>query len=206
MHQGYGRARLGRILGNDAQLPDKTNQTDALLRQLADGNRGALDQLWVLHGGAIHGIGMRFLGTADAGEDVLQEAFVKIWQNAHRFDPNRGTGTAWIFTIVRNVARDHLRRQRLRWLVGLDALVTEPVDTAPDQTVQADDRAKLRQVQAEMLDLPDRQRMALLLSATAGLDTHEIATIMGSSQGAVEQLIVRARRHLRARMKETGHE
>lgn len=177
-----------------------------LLVDLASGKQSALDRLWQMHGPSIRTIGSRFLGSPEAGEDVAQEAFVKIWRNADRFDPARGSGKTWLYTIVRNTTRDHLRRQRLRWLVGLDDLSITPVDPAPNQENQTVDRAKLRAVQAEILGLPDAQRMALLLSTTEELETTEIATIMGRSQGAVEQLIVRARRRLRARMKETGYD
>ena len=177
-------------------------ETDALILRLATGDKAALDALWQLHGRGIRALGTRFLGTAEGGDEILQETFLRVWQKADSFAPERGSGKVWLYTIARNTARDQLRRQRLRWLVGLDALPTEPEAPIAGPEATADARARLARVQTEILDLPDTQRMALLLATIADLDTPAIAAIMGRSRGAVEQLIVRARKRLRMKIED----
>jgi RNA polymerase sigma-70 factor, ECF subfamily len=70
-------------------------------------------------------------------------------------------------------------------------------DPAPDATAVIAGRQRLAQVRGAIAILPERQRMAIMLSAVAGLDVPEIGQAMGASAGAVEQLLVRARRQLR---------
>ena len=180
-------------------------EADGLILAMAGGDEAAFAELWVRYAGAVRGLGHKFLGSRSDGEDVAQEAFHKAWRMAARFDPDRGSGRVWLFAIARNVALDRLRRQRIRWLAGLDELTVEPEEPGPSAERATEARAKLREVHAALLDLPDAQRMALLLSAVAELETPEIAMVLGRSRGAVEQLVVRARRTLRERMEETGH-
>lgn len=180
-------------------------EADDLILAMAGGDETALAELWVRYGGAVRALGHKFLGSRSDGEDVAQEAFLKAWRMAARFDPARGSGRVWLYAIARNVALDTLRRQRIRWLAGLDDLTVEPEEPGPAADRKADARAALRDVHGALLDLPDAQRMALLLSAVAELETPDIAAVLGRSRGAVEQLIVRARKTLRAKMEEKGH-
>lgn len=181
------------------------SETSALLQAVARGDETALARLWAAHGTRVMAIGQRFLGSAEDGEDVAQETYLKLWRARHRFDPAKSSGEAWLYTVARNVARDKLRRQRIRWLAGLEDLRLEPVDDAPTAAVRAESRAALRDAQAALLELPDAQRMALLLAVVAGLETPDIAEVLGKSRGAVEQLLVRARKRLRLVMEEKGH-
>ena len=113
-----------------------------------------------------------------------------------------GDGRVWLYAIARNVARDMLRRRRIRWLVGLDALAGELGDAAPGPETAVADRQALALVRRRMQDLPDAQRMALTLSALGDLDNGQIAGILGRSTGAVEQLLFRARRTLRKELED----
>lgn len=149
-------------------------------------------------GPQMRAVATRYTGSPADGEEITQDAFLKAWTAAARFDPAKGTGQAWLFTILRNAARDRLRRRRLRWLAGLDDLMEEVADDAPTSEARLGARQDLAAVRRALGDLPDRQRMALLLVSVGGLETPEIADILGTSRGAVEQLLVRARAKLRA--------
>lgn len=182
--------------------PDDTDEIGALISQVADGDAIAFKRLWDSLSGRLGAFGTRYLGSFEDGQDLAQETFLKIHRNATQYDPQKGSGTAWIFTIARNIARDKLRQQRLRWIVGLDDLpFAVPAPSAgPEQHVA--DRDALATSHAAILDLPDAQRMALLLATVGDVQTTEIARMMGKSRGSVEQLIVRARKRLRAMTKE----
>ncbi len=182
-----------------------TRGVETLIKAIATGDEVAFSELWGMLGGQVARLATKFLGSSADGDDVAQDAFLKIWKQASKFDPSKGTGRTWVFAIARNASRDALRRQRVRWAVGLDELPSEPSDDAPSALVDIAARERLRVVQGLLLELPDKQRMVLLLATVGDLETREIAEILGRSRGAVEQLIVRARQNLRKRMEAKGH-
>src|SRR3569833_470941 len=77
-----------------------------LLGDIARGERAAAGELYKLIGGRLFGIAQRILRDGGLAEDAVQEAFVKIWKNAHRFDPAKGQASTWMGVIVRRVALD----------------------------------------------------------------------------------------------------
>lgn len=177
--------------------PPAPNRVDDLLAAMARKEAGALTALEAVLGGQMRAVATRYTGSAADGEEVAQDALMKAWNAAQRFDPAKGSGRAWVFTILRNAARDKLRRRRIRWLAGLDELIDELPDEGPSSEIRLGAQQELAAVRRALGDLPDRQRMALLLAAVGGLETPEIADILGTSRGAVEQLLVRARARLR---------
>jgi RNA polymerase sigma-70 factor (ECF subfamily) len=105
-----------------------------------------------------------------------------------------------VHAIAARRAIDRLRRLKLRRFLGLGRGIDpalDPADASPDAARTAEDRDALRRTRAAIAALPDRQRMAILLSAVAGLETARIAETLDLTPGAVEQLLVRARRSLR---------
>ena len=184
------------------------------MRLVADGDQTALWRLVHAHGHGLTLVATRYLGRRDEAEEVVQEAWIRVWQQAGRFDPDKAQPRTWIYRILVNLCLDRLRKRRLLSLIGLDDAGPEPDDPQPDAVRVLDGRQRLAAVRRDIARLPDRQRMALLLSVAGGLEADEIATALGSSRGAAEQLIARARRSLRAAdarrtdegIKETDHE
>lgn len=175
-----------------------------LIARIARGDQGALSALIRAFGPTVTRIAQRMLGSAADADEVAQDTFLQVWAQAGRFDPARGTAAAWVFRIATSRALDRGRRLRVRRFLGLGPPAEEMAEVLPDPgpgaARQADARRRLALVRAALLALPERQRMALLLAAVAGLDTAAIAGIMGISGGAAEQLLVRARRGLRDRL------
>ncbi|MFO6465559.1 RNA polymerase sigma factor [Jannaschia sp. KMU-145] len=180
-----------------AEATETETRAQAALAALAAGEAGALDDLMSLLGAPMTGFLARFLGSDDAARDCTQDVFLAIWRSAARYDPARGSALSWIYAIARNKGRDALRRRRLRQVVGLEPLGNVLASDAPGPERVAMARSDVDRTRAVIHDLPDRQRMALLMSVVAGLSTAEIGSAMGLSNGAVEQLLVRARRRLR---------
>ena len=180
-----------------------TEDVSALIGRIAAGDGRAMPALSALVKEPLRRFGTGVLGNGADGEDLAQETLLKVWQSAGRFDPARGDGHVWLYAIARNVARDMLRRRRIRWLVGLGALDGDPEDATPGPETAVADREALALVRRRMQDLPDAQRMALTLSALGDLDNAQIAAILGRSTGAVEQLLFRARRTLRKELEDT---
>ena len=133
----------------------------------------------------------RIMGSVAEAEDVVQESFVKAYRALRegRFDARARVET-WLHRIVVNASLD-ARRKRARTRTDL-AEVDVAIDGAAEETVA------LRELASWLDELPDDQRAALLLKAD-GMPSAEIGEVLGCSEGAVEQRLVRARAALRKR-------
>ncbi|MBN2194143.1 MAG: RNA polymerase sigma factor [Polyangiaceae bacterium] len=137
----------------------------------------------------------RILGSQEEAEDVVQEAYVKAYRSlvSGQFDGRAAIGT-WLFRIVSNGAIDALRSRARRPV---------PTDRVPDGQGDgigsAEAHLALRELDDWLGELPAEQRAALVLKAVEGLESAEIAKILGCTEGAVEQRLVRARAQLRRR-------
>ncbi|CDN57977.1 RNA polymerase sigma factor (plasmid) [Neorhizobium galegae bv. officinalis bv. officinalis str. HAMBI 1141] len=172
---------------------------------IAAGRQHALAQLVERHGEGLTAFARRYLGSSrEDAEDVVQEVFWTVWRKAAHFDPDRAQVTTWLYRIAANRCIDIGRRNALLRFVGLDAMPADPSLDEPDAEVRVSGRSELSLARKGILDLPRRQRMALLLRAVADLDVAEIAQVMGTTGGSVEQLLVRARRALREHMAKAG--
>jgi RNA polymerase sigma-70 factor, ECF subfamily len=145
----------------------------------------------------------RIVQDALVAEDVVQDAFWSLYQNAARVDPARGAA-AYLYGIARNRAYDHLRQRARNAQVSLD---DEPMQDYVSATVASDDPDTEEavhwlllnlQVREAMERLPDAQRQALLLYAEGGLSYNEVAEQLDISVGTVKSRIYHAKRLLRA--------
>ncbi|MEL6479053.1 MAG: sigma-70 family RNA polymerase sigma factor [Pseudomonadota bacterium] len=180
-------------------MPERTDQDEAAewMAAIARGERQALALLIARHGRGLTLMATRYLGGEEEAEEVVQDVFLRVWRNASRYDPARAKVSTWLYRIAVNLCIDRQRKRAFRRFVGLEDAAQEIPDPEPGAARRIAGQQRLDQVRAAMDRLPQRQRMALLLSAVAGLDTASVAEAMGSSRGAVEQLLVRARRTLR---------
>jgi RNA polymerase sigma-70 factor, ECF subfamily len=141
-------------------------------------------------------LGARLLGNVSDAEDVVQEAYVKAYRAllAGQFD-GRSSLTTWLYRIVTRGAIDALRAGKRQ--------KTTPSDSLPEAAFDGLGQVEARLAVVELANLleglPEEQRVALVLKSVEGLSTPEIASILGCSEGAVEQRLVRARAALRER-------
>lgn len=145
---------------------------------------------------ALHLAG-RVLGDAALAEDAVQEALTRLWREADRFDPARGSFGGWWRRMLLNVALDG--RRRLRPVSPLDeaAGIACPAPGPAEQAQRSDVAAH---VQAALAALPPRQRAALSLFHGEGLSMAEIAEALETSEKAVEGLLGRGRAELKDRL------
>ncbi|PTQ75511.1 RNA polymerase sigma factor [Celeribacter persicus] len=171
----------------------------AAMAAMVRGERAALARLIALYGAGIRRYAAQVLLNATEAEDVAQEVFLRAWSKAASYDPAKGAVSSWLYRIAVNLCIDHNRRGRFRRFVGIDS-IAEPEDDTPGAEAGLDARQRLALTRAAIRALPQRQRQAILLKAVGELSGAEIAAALNTSEGAVEQLLVRARAALRARL------
>jgi RNA polymerase sigma-70 factor (ECF subfamily) len=157
------------------------------LAAVASGDEAALRRLWEAAAPTLLGLSLRLMRRRAAAEDVLQESFVRIWRKAHRYDPALGDALGWMAAVTRNVALDHLRRDRARGETGLD----EIGDIAPEVEVAALDLTSTDL--GRCIDrLPDRQKQAIVLAYFRGMTHMEMARVLNVPLGTVKSWVRRA--------------
>ncbi len=137
-------------------------------------------------------------GVDDAErDDLFQDIFIKIHRAAPSYQAHRPVHP-WIFTIVSNTIRSHLRRQRVRQLVFAEPPPAEPSDAAPSSERRAAARQTLARVEDEIRKLPLMQREVVLLATIEKLPLKEVAGIVGIPVNTVKTHLRRARLKLAA--------
>jgi RNA polymerase sigma-70 factor (ECF subfamily) len=168
-----------------------------LMHEIADGDSDAFAELMGRHLGRVVGTASRLLGSRNDGEEIAQEAFIRVWSSAHRWRPVEMKGgasfRAWLYRIVVNLAID---RKRQRVMAALDD-INEPVDGSDDGFAQLYKRQFSDIVSVAVSQLPERQRTALTLCFFEGMSNADVGRIMNLTVGAIESLLVRARHALR---------
>ena len=82
-----------------------------LIELVGDGDRDAFEELYRRYTRPVLGLALRRLGDRGRAEDALQEAFAAIWRSASSYDPARGQGGAWLYTVARNAIVDGARKR-----------------------------------------------------------------------------------------------
>jgi len=194
-------------LGTDlAERPQRDftadNTDDDLLAQVAEGDRRAFAQLMDRHIDRAHGLAKRVLGNKSDAEDVVQDAFLKVWQKAGQWQPGRAQFSTWLYRVVVNRCLD-LKRKPVN--AALDN-VAEQSDDRPDAYEDIVARQRQATIAKAVANLPERQRTAVALSYTAGMSNAQAAETMEISVKAFESLLVRAKRELRGQLAGDGEE
>ena len=136
-------------------------------------------------------------------EEVVQEALIRLWQQAADWQPEARIST-WAHRVTYRLCIDRLRRQRPA--IDLEAVEEDLADPAPLPGARLAQLEDVRAVQAAVAALPPRQRTAIVLCHFQGLAQAEAAAIMELGEEAYESLLARARRRLRARFADGGGE
>ena len=165
---------------------------EALMARIARGDQQAFRTLAGRHLPAMLGLARRILGNASDAEDVAQEAMLRVWTHAPRWQPLAAFRT-WLTRVVVNLCLD--RKRRAPW-VALEA-AGEIVDPTPGASEQAERDERERMVAAAIAGLPARQRAAIVLTYGDGMSNAQVAEILDTSVSAVETLLVRGKQNLR---------
>jgi RNA polymerase sigma-70 factor (ECF subfamily) len=165
---------------------------EALMARVARGDERAFQLLARRHLPVMLGVARRILGNAADAEDVAQEALMRVWTHAPRWQPLALFRT-WLTRVVVNLCLD--RKRRAPW-VELEA-AGDIVDPSPGATEKAETAERERMVAGAIDNLPARQRTAIMLTYGEGMSNAEVAEILDTSVSAVETLLVRGKQNLR---------
>lgn len=173
--------------------------SDAELLQYADGGEGqaeAFRELYRRYHRPVYTFLLRRLGDRTVAEEALQESFVKLWRQARRYDPSRGSVTALLFTVGRSAAADVQRRESRHQRDG--EITREPAAASPADV-------ELSSVVAACMErLPTAQREMLDLAYWGDLTQRQIADALQIPLGTVKSRVFHALRALRGELQLAG--
>lgn len=172
-----------------------TDQLRQLLAQCSLGDRRAFETLYRSVGPRLHGVALRFMGRADLAEEVLQESFVRIWNNASRYEAHLSAPLTWMINITRNQAIDQLRKHRDRPLSDLeqDGLA----DESPSAHEQLSSAREAHALNRCLESLDSMQRQSISVAYFHGLSCTELAEHLATPLGTVKSWIRRGMERLR---------
>ena len=187
-----------------------TDRSDVELMLAAGaGDEGAFGDLVSRHRDAIVNLTYRYLGNRADAEDLAQEVFLKVYRARQRYRPE-AKFTTWLYRVAVNACLNEVRNRKHRPTHGAAPLTSGdeeggfvPVlaDTAAESPAEATVRSELAaHVRAAVDDLPERQRLALLLNKFHGLSYEELARSLDMTIPGVKSLLVRARESVRQRI------
>jgi RNA polymerase sigma-70 factor (ECF subfamily) len=178
-------------------MPCDEVSDDALLARVADGDERASRAVVDRHLGRVLILARRMLGNPTEAEDVAQDTFLALWRHAGRWRRGEAQLATWLYKVASNRCLDRLRR---RPLVALDEA---PEPTTENEAERDHHRRDVSAaVEAALCRLPERQRLAIGLCHYQELGNIEAAALMEISVEALESLLSRGRRALRAELAE----
>jgi len=187
-----------------AGTSDENAEDVRLMQLVSTGDEGAFEELVERHQRLVVGTVARMLGNNSDVEDIAQQVFVRVWKSAKRYVP-RAKFTTWLLKITRNLVFNELRRRSRHAQLPLQVESEGEERPIRDERARAPDASLLEQelqhaIEAAIGQLPETQRLAVVLRRYDELSYEEIAAVLEQSVPAVKSLLFRARTELRARL------
>lgn len=178
-----------RVVERDSSTPSPPDDLGDALRRCAKGDQDAFARVYDLVSPKVYGLILRVLRDPAQSEEVAQECFLEIWRNASRYDPARGSASAWIMTIAHRRAVDRVRASEADTRRDRDyGVATQPVHH--DETSEtAEARIEARRVRAALETLTPTQREAIELAYLGGYTHSEVAVMLDLPLGTAKTRI-----------------
>jgi RNA polymerase sigma factor (sigma-70 family) len=193
-------------------MTDRTPRRDPITEHLSDhgllalvarGDRDAFARLYDLYAAPAYSLALRVVRDRDLAADVVQDAFLAIWNQASKFDSSRGQPSTWILTVTHHKAVDIVRREERRRAEAMDEVREMPDASAPVEE-QAWQGVAREQVRAAMSKLPDPHREVLELAYFAGYTQSQLAERLAVPVGTVKSRTFAAMNALRELLAASG--
>lgn len=175
---------------------------EALLGRIKNGDKLAFSLLLRRHNERFYRLAWRMCGNNEDAEDIIQNAFLKLWHKPQLFDSHKGAKfTTWFYRIVVNMSLDQKKKaNRLQYADDVD----QYEDTTATATETLFNNQRQAQLEAAIQNLPDRQKIALNLCFYEELSNAEAAEIMNVKIKALESLLMRAKQKIKDTLKTQG--
>ena len=175
-----------------------TRDDQELLALIQEGSHQAFAELVQRHTERFYRLAYRYVQNRETAEDLVQDAFVRLWENPASWRPDRNSKfTTWFYRIVVNLCLDWQKKKRPMPL-DEDMPLADERESADEAMIRNQEQ---RLLEKEIAALPERQRTALNLCFDEGLSNQEAAEAMGVNLKALQSLIMRAKITLKERMK-----
>lgn len=188
------------LVSRPARTPEDGAADLELIRRVAAGDRGAVDDLYVRFRRPAFALARRVLADEVLAEDVLQDVFLSIWRDPSAFDGDRGSVASWLLTMVHHKAVDAVRREeshRRRTARAEDDMALSAPTQTSDVEDEAWERVEAGRVRTALRSLPDPQREALTLAYYGGYTQREVAALTGTPLGTVKTRMLAGMRRLK---------
>jgi RNA polymerase sigma-70 factor (ECF subfamily) len=171
---------------------------ESLLQNLQEGSKDAFAELVNRHSRRFFCLAYRLVANKSDAEDIVQDAFLKLWDRPRLWNPHRQTKfTTWFYRVVINLCLDHKKKRRpLSLSEDIDL-----VDENPGQDALFDLHQKQAIMERFIGELPERQQLALNLCFYEGLSNEQAAEIIGVKVKALQSLLMRAKTTLKDKAK-----
>jgi RNA polymerase sigma-70 factor (ECF subfamily) len=188
-----------------AEQSDDDAEDVRLMELVGGGDTAALERLVERHQSLVVGTVARMLGGNSEVDDIAQQVFIRVWKNAGRYVA-RAKFTTWLLKITRNLVFNELRRTKRHAQVSIQIEPDAGEIPIRDEAVKAPDvsllESELQQaIERAIMQLPESQRMALVLRRYHDMSYEQIAEILDLSVPAVKSVLFRARAELRERLR-----
>lgn len=175
-------------------------QDDArLLEQIRKGDKAAFAVLVQRHSLRFYRVAYRFSGSRTEAEDIVQEAFIKLWERPNLWQEDKKTAfTTWFYRVLVNMCLDYQKKKRPASLAD-DTWIADDRDSHEETLLQNEKQALLEK---HIQELPERQRVALNLCFYEELSNQEAADVMQINIKALQSLLMRAKTTLKEKIGE----
>ncbi len=167
-----------------------------LIARVTKGDEQALLELYDRYASRVYALALRILKEPMMAEEAVQDTFLKVWNHAREYQPQRGTLQIWLLTIARRTALDRLRMEARRPLLS-DATDPEELWRSIPDTDPMEDEAHRRSLYLTVQTLPPDYRLVIELAYYQGLSQSQIAAVLGWPLGTVKTRLREAMRRLR---------
>jgi RNA polymerase sigma-70 factor (ECF subfamily) len=179
------------------ELSGEAAEATRLVRLVLGGDSAAFEQIILRYETRVMTMAARLLGTRDDAHDVAQEVFLRAFKYLHRLDLQKPL-EPWLMRITINVCRDVGRQRQRRRNTFVQFEKPETVDQSADPYAGLARKQERLILQRALANLPEKERLAIILRDVEGLSTAEVASILRSSETTVRSQVSRGRLRLKA--------
>lgn len=166
--------------------PARGDDVAVLVARVVAGDRTAFAELYDATSAAAFGVALRVTNSRHLAEEVLQEAFLHVWENAAAFDAARGKARSWILMLVHRRAVDCVRSVRAASARDIADAARNAASLGSDMADDLHVRQAIEELRVHMTQLTDAQQLVISLAYIGGYSQAEIAARLGHPLGTVK--------------------